>query len=103
TEVELTYDFGRYTVDATAGLGAFDVEGARFPTRNCVASAPGQSFKIPSEGAQFLITGTDEDGSSATKVVRTTGAGPVDLRLPSDVGVRTVLPAEGATDVSTMP
>jgi hypothetical protein len=102
-DVDFTWSLGRFTSAHFAGLVSVDVAGAHFPS-NCASDTPdGQTFKVPSEGAQFIVRGMDELGTLATKVVRSTDGDEVDVRLSVEHSIHTVLPVDGAIDVSTRP
>lgn len=106
-QVQFTHSVGLYNhtrlpgeASPFASISSVFVDRAPYYVR-CVADDYSGPFKLPKEGAQFLLMGKDELGTSAFKLVRSNES-QVDLRFSSEP-IQTISPEYDAKDVPLDP
>jgi len=102
-ESKIKPDFGAYSANPSVNLTSFTVHGFRFNVFESLPTTDEYSISLPQGPSRVLINGFDPDGNQALVASSLSLGGETALRLPDKTVVKTVLPEEGQTGVSSTP
>jgi hypothetical protein len=102
TNTIFNYALGAYTASASGGFAALKANGASFLILG-ITVPNGTNMLLPSDGATFVVQGSDASGNSAIRIGQAVLGGTTTIDLPASTALKNSLPASGATGVSKTP